>query len=176
MKHVTVVNGVVDVVYLCPPPGGVATIEAPDDVFPGWLYDGGFSAPQSSLDDIRASKIAAITAEAAALLDTGAPVAENLHVALDDGSRADLTAMAATATATVAGAIAWPDSYARGWITVENVRLPLATPADGLALAAAVGDRYASIVQHRRELKDAALAAADEAALDAIDASAGWPD
>ena len=84
-------------------------------------------------------------------------------------------AMAATATAAASSAVAWPESYARGWITVENVRIPLATPAAGLALAASVGDWYAAVVQHRRDLKDAALAAGDSAALDAIDHFAGWP-
>ena len=34
---------------------------------------------------------------------------------------------------------------------------------------------HAAIVQHRRDLKDAALAAEDAAALDAIDETAGWP-
>lgn len=127
------------------------------------------------MDDIRAAKIAAISASADALLSAGAPVASGLHVALDDGSRADLTAMASTATAASASAVSWPESYSRGWITIENVRIPLATPADGLALAASVGDWYAAVIQHRRDLKDAALAAGDAAALDAIDIAAGWP-
>jgi hypothetical protein len=128
-----------------------------------------------SLERLRAAKIAAISASADALLTAGAPVSGGLHVALDDGSRADLTAMASTATAASTGAVSWPESYSRGWIAVENVRILLATPADGLALAASVGDWYAAVVQHRRDLKDAALAAGDAAALDAIDPSAGWP-
>ncbi|MBS1168037.1 MAG: hypothetical protein H6R00_4062 [Proteobacteria bacterium] len=132
--------------------------------------------PEPTIEDLRAAKIAAITSTAAALLDKGAPVDGGLHVALDDGSRADLTAMAATATAAASGAVSWPDSYARGWIAIENVRIPLATPAAGLALAASAGDYYAAIVQHRRDLKDAALVAEDAATLDAIDVSAGWPD
>lgn len=176
MKRVTVLNGVVDVVYLCPQPEGAETVEAPDDVFPGWLYDGNdFRAPESTLDGLRADKLAAIIAKAGALLFAGAPVDGGLHVALDDGSRADLTAMAATATAAASGAISWPESYARGWITVENARIPLATAAAGLTLAASVGDYYAAIVQHRRDLKDAVLAAENAAALDAIDVSTGWP-
>jgi hypothetical protein len=131
--------------------------------------------PSRSLDDLRADKLAAIISAADALLTTGAPVESGLHVALDDGSRADLTAMAATATAASAGAVPWLDSYARGWITVENARIPLVTPAAGLALAASVGNYYAAIIQHRRDLKDAALSAEDAAALEAIDIAAGWP-
>ncbi|PIO96303.1 DUF4376 domain-containing protein [Pleomorphomonas carboxyditropha] len=145
----------------------------------GWTFNGMEWAlpvePDATLDDLRAAKIAVITAAADALLSAGAPVDSGLHVALDDGSRADLTAMAATATAASAGAVVWLDSYARGWIAIENVRIPLATPAAGLALAAAVGDYYAAIVQRRRDLKDMALSAEDAAALDAVDITAGWP-
>lgn len=131
--------------------------------------------PDPTLHDLRSAKLDSINATAAALLAAGALVDGGLHVALDDGSRADLTAMAATATASAAGTIPWPDSYSRGWITIENARIPLATPAAGLALAASAGDYYASIIQHRRDLKDAALAAEDEPALAAINLSAGWP-
>ena len=142
-----------------------------------WLADGNVISPfASTLDDLRAAKLAAITSAANALLAAGAPVTGGLHVALDDGSRADLTAMAATASAALTGAVSWPESYARGWIAVENVRIPLATPADGLTLAASVGDWYAAVIQHRRDLKDAALAAEDAAALDAIDVTTGWPE
>lgn len=141
-----------------------------------WLAAGNAIGPYTtSIEDLRKEKIAAIETKAAALLYGGAPVPGDLHVALDDGSRADLTAMAATATAASAGAVSWPDSYARGWITIENVRISLATPTAGLTLAASAGNYYAAIVQHRRDLKDAALAAETDAALDAIDINAGWP-
>jgi len=131
--------------------------------------------PPPTFEELRSSKIAAIVSAANALLITGAPVDSTLHIALDDGSRADLTAMAATATAAASGSVPWPESYARGWITIENIRIPLTTPSAGLALAASVGNYYAALIQHRRDLKDAALAAEDEAALDAIDIAAGWP-
>ncbi len=145
--------------------------------FVGDPADLGYSATPLalSLDDLRADKLATIVSAAGALLSTSAPVANGLHIALDDGSRADLTAMAATATAASAGAVAWPESYARGWITIENVRIPLPTPAAGLSLAASVGNYYAALVQHRRDLKDSALAAEDAATLEAIDIAGGWP-
>jgi hypothetical protein len=135
------------------------------------------TAPGPTMDDLRAAKLLAIVAKANDLLSAGAPVSGGLHVALDDGSRTDLTALASTATAVLisSGTVTWPDSYSRGWITIENVRVPLATAADGLAFAASVGNYYSAIMQHRRDLKDAALASSDEAALDAIDISAGWP-
>lgn len=127
------------------------------------------------LEAARAAKLGEIIAAGDALLAGGYPAAGGLHVAMDDGSRADLTAMAATAIAAASGAIPWPESYAAGWISIENTRIPLAAPADGLALSAAAGAWYASVVQHRRTLKDAALAAADEAALARVDPASGWP-
>lgn len=132
----------------------------------------GYSAspPAPTLEDLRAAKIEEINEVFNACIAAGAPVADDLHVALDDGSRTDLTALASTATAVMIsnGAIAWPDSYARGWITVENIRVPLPTASDGLAFAAAVGGYYSAIVQQWRDLKDAALAATSAAELDAI--------
>lgn len=126
----------------------------------------------------RARKIQQVNRKVERLIAAGAPVAtgeETLHIDMSDGSRADLTAMGATAIAAASEALPWPESYQLGWITRENVRIPLATPADGLVLAAGVGDLYAQIRQRGRDLKDAALAAQDDAALDAIDIEAGWP-
>ncbi|MBS1164203.1 MAG: hypothetical protein H6R00_228 [Proteobacteria bacterium] len=160
-------------------PNDFGAVTGPDGVGIGWTNNGGDwtapAEPEPSLDSLRTDKIADIAAAADALLAAGAPVTGGLHVALDDGSRADLTAMAATATAASANAVPWPESYSRGWIAIENVRIPLAAPGAGLMLAASAGDYYAAIVQHRRDLKDAALAAEDAAALDAIDIAAGWP-
>ena len=179
MKYAVLTDdGVIDVVYLHRP-DAVEAVEAPDEVFAGWTHDGvdwtAPAEPEPSLDDLRTAKVAAITAAADARLTAGAPVSGGLHVALDDGSRADLTAMATTATAAASGAVPWPESYSRGWITIENVRIPLDTPSDGLALAASVGDFYAAVIQNRRDLKDAALAATTADALAAIDIDAGWP-
>lgn len=152
------------------------TIEVPLKPGAGYEFNGAeWAEPAASLEDLRATKIAAITARANALLASGAPVYGGLHVALDDGSRADLTEMAQMASNAMTGALAWPDSYARGWISVENVRIPLASPIEGLTLAASVGNFYSAVMQHRRDLKDAALAVVDAAALDAIDISGGWP-
>jgi hypothetical protein len=130
------------------------------------------------LEDLRAAKIEAVEAKMDAIFAAGAPVTvgvDTLHVALTDGSRADLTAMATTAVAASTGAVPWPESYQTGWIAMENVRIALATPADGLGLAAGVGDYYAQVRQNGRDLKDAALAAEDQAALDAVDVESGWP-
>ncbi|MBN9525461.1 MAG: DUF4376 domain-containing protein [Alphaproteobacteria bacterium] len=135
--------------------------------------------PPPSLDEARAAKVAAIDAWRDAVLAAGAPYGA-ARIAVHDGARADLSGMAAYATtvmitAATAAPVAWPASYALGWIAADNSRVPLPTAADGLALAAAVGAWYGAVVQHARDRKDAALAAADFAALDAIDEAAGWP-
>ena len=143
-------------------------VEVPrEDVFPPPT----FAERQTQL-------LTAIAAHVEALLAVGAPVASGettLHVALDAGSRADLTAMAATAMGAANSVLPWPESYQRGWITVENIRIPLPTPPDGLLLAAGVGDRYAQIIQRGRDLKDAVITAADEADIADIDIETGWP-
>lgn len=125
----------------------------------------------------REVKLSAITARVQALLAAGYPAMGGpLHIAMDDGSRADMTAMATTAVAAASGAVPWPESYQIGWITVENIRLPLPTPAAGLALAAAVGDYYATVRQNGRSLKDAVLSAETVLELDAINIDDGWPE
>lgn len=132
----------------------------------------------AQLEILKAERLDSIRALTDAKLAEGAPIEHDeqvLRVALDDGSRADMGGMATTAVAAAGGAVPWPASYQLGWITIENLRIPLPTPADGLALAALVGDYYAQVRQHARDLKDAVLAAEDEAALEAIDIHSGWP-
>ncbi|MBB4268107.1 hypothetical protein [Roseospira visakhapatnamensis] len=163
-------------------------VPVPDDVVPGALLDGDeWTAPPepdpepepaTPLEQARAAVIGAIEARKAEVLAAGYAVDQDgtsLHVAVHADARADLGGMAITALAANAGSLAWPDAYAQGWITTENIRIPLPDPGDGLTLAAGVGGWYAAVVQHARDLKDAALAAEDTAALDALDPDAGWP-
>ncbi|TAY95872.1 DUF4376 domain-containing protein [Rhizobium ruizarguesonis] len=143
----------------------------------GWIWNGSqFSSPAGpSLDELKATKIAAINIQTEEVLAAGAP-ADGLHIALDADSRADMGAMATTAALALSGATEWPDSYSRGWISIENIRIPLDVPADGIALAAGVGDYYARVRQNSRDLKDGALAAGTEEELNAVEIDSGWPD
>lgn len=129
-----------------------------------------------------AGKIAAIDAERDRLLQAGKLYA-GLHVALldkhgTDGPRADLSGMATHAIGVLLGlpGLSWPEDYQTGWIAVENERIPMPTPAEGLALAQAAGTYFAAVVQCARDKKDACLAAEDEAALDAVSIEDGWPE
>lgn len=187
MRYARIAGGVVAETLVIPDdlaigdvvaPDVAATMaEAPAEIEPGWLYDGQSFAPapvhQPSLAERRAAVIAAIDGLRRERIDAGAP-AYGLRIAIDDGARADMGAMATTALAAAGGAVPWPPAYALGWITVTNERIALDTPADGLALAALVGAYYAGLVQHARSLKDAVLAA-DGEALDGFDIEAGWP-
>ncbi|MCY1668310.1 DUF4376 domain-containing protein [Rhizobium sp. SL86] len=127
-----------------------------------------------SFADQQADKLRLIDAKANDLLNGGYATG-GLHVSLTDASRADLTAMATTAGFAVSGVVPWPESYQLGWISIENVRIPLPTPEEGILLAAAIGDFYARIKQHARSLKDAVTLAEDADGLVAIDIESGWP-
>ena len=136
----------------------------------GWIVRPLTIEELAAEEDARRRDLAAqVNAERDRRLDMGAPYGGRLIEVTDKG-RADLGGMAVTAVAASAGALPWPESYAQGWIAADNTRLPLPTPADGLALAAAVGDWYARTIQHARSLKVAALAG------EAVDITAGWPE
>ncbi|WP_372400296.1 hypothetical protein ABMY26_32300 [Azospirillum sp. HJ39] len=121
----------------------------------------------------RRVKARAIDAERDRRLGLGALHAGK-RFSMADSSRTDLGGMATTAGLVLSGALpTWPESYAQGWIAIDNTRLPLPDPADGIALAAAVGIAYSAIVQHARDLKDAAQASDDPATVDEL---AGWPE
>lgn len=135
---------------------------------------------EPSLEESKDQRVADVQSLVTTRMATGATVdidGDTYHVAVTDGSRADIGSMATNAIATMVtgGAAPWLEAYILGWITIENVRKPLPTPADGLAFASAIASFYADTRQHGRTLKDAILAAADRTALDAIDIESGWP-
>jgi hypothetical protein len=144
-----------------------------DQAFPGY--------GTTVLNEAIATRCSLIDAERDRRLKDGVLFA-GLHVALmdkrgTDGPRADLAGMATHAGFVVIGipGVVWPTSYQQGWISVENDRIPLATAADGLALAQVCGAWFASVVQCARDKKDSCLLAVDQAALDAVSIGDGWP-
>jgi hypothetical protein len=143
------------------------------------MWDGSgvvnYAPPPPTLEEAKTAKVAAVAAAMEARLADGALSVGGKHIALDVETRTDLGAMATTAALAAGGSIPWPASYQTGWITMENTRIALPTPADGIALASAVGNIYAQIRQYARDLKDDALAATTEAELEAVDETAGWP-
>jgi hypothetical protein len=125
---------------------------------------------EAALEAARVAKVQAINAERDRRLAMGAPYAGR-RVEVSDRGRADLGGMVSAAMLASNGLTPWGEGYARGWIAMDNERIPLPTPADGIQLAAAVGDWYGLVMQHARDLKDQAEAGnpAD------VDELAGWP-
>lgn len=118
----------------------------------------------------RVAKVQAVNRERDRRLAEGAPYGGR-RVEVSDRGRADLGGMVSAAMLANAGLTPWGEGYARGWIAMDNERIPLPTPAAGIQLAATVGDWYGRVMQHARDLKDAAEAGnpAD------VDELAGWP-
>lgn len=84
------------------------------------------------------------------------------------GAAADAGLVAAGAP----GALAWPDGF--GWITADNAIVPM-DAAQCFAFGQAVKAYVTGLVLNNRALKTAIGAAADVAAVQAIDLTQGWP-
>ncbi len=153
-------------------------VPAPEGVKLGDAYDAASQTfgppPLPPLEDVRLRLKGQVEMELLERILAGAPVG-GLHVSLEDASRADLGGMATTAAAALAGSVPWPAEYVRGWISNENVRIPMEAPEVGLQLASGVGAYYAGLRQHSRDLKDAIAAATTREQLAAIAPAEGWP-
>ena len=131
-----------------------------------------YNDPGAAQAAARAAKLAQIGDAYQAKLSAGLAYAGEV-VALDDRSQTRFTAMGATALGVMGGALPiWPPEYSAGWIAVSNDRIPLDTAVDGLKLASAAGAYTGALIQHARDLKTAALAAADPST---VDETTGWP-
>lgn len=151
-------------------------VESNEEVTIGQTFRDGDFIPTdvNNLDTLKSSLLSEIKSKEIAVLFSGAPFRASQHIALDDVSRVDLGAMAMTASAALSGQVDWPASYSRGWISVENTRIPLKTAKDGISLAAFAGDFYAKVKQHARDLKDKVTEANSADDISAIDIDSGW--
>jgi hypothetical protein len=154
------------------PPVGLVLVPS-DTAKIGDTFDpvtGEFLTPAVPLDQRRATAVAMIEAHKARLMAAGAPYAGR-RVELDDASRANLNGVVTTALLMEVGAISeWPADYALGWITLDNSRIPLPTPMDGITLGLTVAHWYSGLVQFCRSAKDAVLASeAPEVVVEGLD-------
>lgn len=124
------------------------------------------------LADCRSKVVEAINKERNARLALGAPYGGKL-IDVSDKGRADLAGMMLAGLLAQSDQTAWTDGYSTGWITMDNTRLALPEPGDGIALARAVGAWYGATMQRARDLKDAALVSD---APETINILAGWPE
>jgi hypothetical protein len=157
-----------------PPPAGYRAVPRPESE---WLVGEDGVAITCDLvaipmEERRLAVVRTVNAERNRRLAEGAPYAGKL-IDVSDKGRADLAGMSLAALLAAADPAVWTGGYSTGWITQDNSRIELPTPADGLALAAAVGYWYGGVVQHARNLKDAALASDVP---EVIDVTAGWPE
>ena len=93
---------------------------------------------------------------------------------IDGDSQQNITAMGALALSSVIDPTAnpWPGDFY--WIAADNSHVAMDAAAT-LAFARSVATYVSSCILRLRAIKDAIAAAADEAALEAIDVTAGYP-
>lgn len=158
------------------PPQGYVAI-ASDAAQIGQRFDpmtGLFSRSPAQVEARRVALVAAAEVRKNAIRDAGAPY-QGKRIAVDDASRANLGAVVTTALLLETGAItAWPEEYAQGWICMDNSRIPLTGPVEGIMLGMTAARWYAGLVQFCRDTKDAILAAEDPEAADAARDWSPW--
>lgn len=141
----------------------------------GWTWaNNAFAAPVPTLDQARAEKVAAIGAAYEARIAAGYTWNGKLFE-IDNDSRANINGAGSMASALVASGAAaqWPADF--GWVAADNTIVPM-TAAQVIAFGLAVGFYYSGVVLRERILGNAVAAAADLAAVAAIDIATGWPE
>lgn len=145
----------------------------------GWSYDGSaFLPPLPPLDQRKADRAAAVNRKRDALLsggythDFGPPGVHVLQTRDADDRINWLTSQAAYQAAVAAGRGSVEGAEFR---TADNQRITV-TFSEGLNVLLAMAAWGKAVFGRSWDLKDAITAAADGAALDAIDIEAGWPE
>lgn len=95
-------------------------------------------------------------------------------VQIDEASRNNISGGVNDALATLADPVSYPFQIPY-WIAADNSHVPLAGPADMIAFGRAVLGYFQSCRAHLRATKDQIVAAPDQATLDAIDVTSGYP-
>jgi Domain of unknown function (DUF4376) len=150
-------------------------VPAPEGCAEGWVVQGGVPvAPPVDLAALRTARHAAIEAAFTARITAGLAFAGKVYQ-VDDESRLNIQGIALRAGLMALGVpgITWPEG-GYSWRTLDNSWTPLSV-AQFLAMAQAAADLYTAIRVRYGNLKDALAAAADQAAIAAIDPAAGWP-
>jgi hypothetical protein len=139
-----------------------------------WLVSSGtVIARPPTLADARAAKVRAATARYAALIAAGFTDAGTLYQ-IDPDSQSRIAALGVMAMGSITDPAnsPWPAGFY--WIAADNSHVPMDAPTM-YAFARAVGGYVSACLLRLRAIKDAIATAADPAALDAIDVTAGYP-
>lgn len=154
------------------------TLVASEIAGTGWSYDGSsFLPPLLPLDQRKADRAAAVNRKRDALLsggythDFGAAGVHVLQTRDADDRINWLTSQAAYQAAVASGL---GGELGAEFRTAGNQRITL-TFLEGLNVLLAMAAWGKAVFGRSWDLKDAIAAAADDAALDAIDIEAGWP-
>jgi hypothetical protein len=135
--------------------------------------NGALVAYVPSLAQNQASKAQAATAVYASRIAAGFTWSSVLYQ-IDPASQANISAMGLMALGSVTDPAnsPWPSGFY--WVAADNSHVAMDAPAM-YAFGRAVGAYVSACVLKLRAIKDAIAAAADQATLDAIDVTAGYP-
>lgn len=137
----------------------------------GWRYAGGNWSPPGppppvSLEDRKAAKLAALAAKRWEV-ETGGVTVEGSVIRTDAVSQAKLTGAVTLAQSDqTLNSIDW-EAQPGVWVTLD--------PPTIVAMGVTVGRFVQACFSRAKVLSQAITAAADQAALDAIDINTGWP-
>lgn len=173
MDIVRIIDGEVDTVYrdavLENFSGlGGQYVEAPaGEVFAGFAYDGlTFSPPAVSFENLRAAKLAAL-ADRRWQAETGGVDFNGSIIRSDATSQAKITgAVSLFASDPTLTVIDW-EATPGEWVQLDASTMT--------AIGVAVGRHVQACFSNAKTLSQGILAAADQAALDAVDMEVGWP-
>lgn len=126
-----------------------------------------------TLDSNRQAKAVAAAGNFAALIAAGFSFSA-VPYQIDTDSQARIAAMGIMALGSITDPAnsPWPDGFY--WVAADNSHVPMDAAAM-YAFGRAVGAHVSACVLRLRAIKDAIAGAADQAALDAIDVTAGYP-
>lgn len=143
-----------------------------DNASPGQVLASVLAQLPADFPDARTAKIAEIGAALTIRMASGFSY-EDVTFQLDEAAQGRITALAVKASMVIAGTpgVEWPEGFA--FIAADNSQKAF-TAAEFVAFADAAASTVISRRLHARALKDAVLAAADDAAVAAIDITAGW--
>ena len=149
--------------------------EPPLPTMPGWMFDADFKVVAYGFDLPTAQRLKGDEAWQyfGGLMRAGFTYAGTLYQ-IDTAAQANLAAMGIMALGSITDPAGspWPAGFY--WIAADNSHVPMDAAAM-YAFGRAVAAYVSACVLRLRAIKDAIASAPDQAALDAIDVTAGYP-
>jgi hypothetical protein len=157
-------------------PPDYAFIPVPDGttIGRGDTIAGGALVPyMPTLADAKAAKVTAAGAQRATIVGAGFTWSGS-RFQIDTESQTRIAAMGALALGSITDPAGSPWDSGFYWVAADNSHVPMDAAAT-YAFARAVALYVSGCILHLRTIKDGIASAADQAALDAIDVTAGYP-